>query len=54
MNSGIALVKQIQEQGLKSLHMAVYHPIRPEFLAGAAARPMVSCGTPFFFDPGEQ
>ncbi|OKO86674.1 ABC transporter substrate-binding protein [Bradyrhizobium sp. AS23.2] len=51
VNSGIALVKQIQEQGLKSLHMAVYYPIRPEFLAGAGSAANGLLWTPFFFDP---
>jgi len=50
-NSGAALVKQMNEQGMKSLHLAVYYPIRPEFLkaAGAAANGML--WTPLIFDP---
>lgn len=51
VNSGIALVKQIKEQGLKSLHLAVYYPIRPEFLKGAGASANGLLWTPLFFDP---
>jgi ABC-type branched-subunit amino acid transport system substrate-binding protein len=51
VNSGIALVKQIKEQGLKSLHMAVYYPIRPEFLEGAKDAANGLLWTPLFFDP---
>lgn len=51
VNSGIALVKQIKEQGLKSLHLAVYYPIRPEFLQGAGAAANGLLWTPLFFDP---
>ena len=51
VNSGIALVKQIKEQGLKSLHLAVYYPIRPEFLKGAGAAANGLLWTPLFFDP---
>ncbi|MGF7160308.1 ABC-type branched-subunit amino acid transport system substrate-binding protein [Rhodoligotrophos appendicifer] len=51
VNSGIALVKQIKEQGLKSLHLAVYYPIRPEFLTGAGAAANGLLWTPLFFDP---
>ncbi|TDR89844.1 ABC transporter substrate-binding protein [Enterovirga rhinocerotis] len=51
VNSGIALVKQIKEQGLKSTHMAVYYPIRPEFLKGAGASANGLLWTPLYFDP---
>src|SRR5690606_21055317 len=51
VNSGIALVKQIKEQGLKSLHLAVYYPIRPEFLEGAGDTANGLLWTPLFFDP---
>lgn len=51
VNSGIALVKQIKEQGLKSLHLAVYYPIRPEFLEGAGASAEGLLWTPLMFDP---
>jgi len=51
VNSGIALVKQIKEQGLKSLHLAVYYPIRPEFLPGAGDAANGLLWTPLFFDP---
>ncbi len=50
-NSGAALVKQMNEQGLNSLHLAVYYPVRPEFMqaAGAAANGLL--WTPVIFDP---
>jgi ABC-type branched-subunit amino acid transport system substrate-binding protein len=51
VNSGIALVKQIKEQGLKSLHLAVYYPIRPEFLKGATTAANGLLWTPLFYDP---
>ena len=51
VNSGIALVKQIQEQDLKSLHMAVYYPIRPEFLAGVGSAADGLLWIPLSFDP---
>jgi branched-chain amino acid transport system substrate-binding protein len=51
VNSGIALVKQIKEQGLKSLHLAVYYPIRPEFLKGATSAANGLLWTPLSFDP---
>lgn len=51
VNSGIALVKQIKEQGLKSLHVAVYYPIRPEFLKGATTSANGLLWTPLFYDP---
>ncbi|TWG93488.1 ABC-type branched-subunit amino acid transport system substrate-binding protein [Mesorhizobium sp. J18] len=51
VNSGIALVKQMKEQGLKSLHLAVYYPIRPEFLEGAGDAANGLLWTPLFFDP---
>lgn len=50
VNSGIALVKQMQEQGLKSLHVAVYYPIRPEFLEGAGSAANGLLWTPLMFD----
>jgi branched-chain amino acid transport system substrate-binding protein len=51
VNSGIALVKQIKEQGIKSLHLAVYYPIRPEFLKGATTAANGMLWTPLIFDP---
>ncbi|WP_436643112.1 ABC transporter substrate-binding protein [Microbaculum sp. FT89] len=51
VNSGIALVKQIDEQDLDVLHLAVYYPIRPEFLPGAGKAANGLVWTPLFFDP---
>jgi len=50
-NSGAALVKQLKEQGIGSLHLAVYYPIRPEFLQAAAASANGLLWTPLIFDP---
>lgn len=50
VNSGIALVKQIDEQDLDVLHLAVYYPIRPEFLPGAGEAANGLLWTPLFFD----
>lgn len=49
--SGVAFVKQYQETGLTALHMAVYYPVRPEFIeqAGKAAEGLL--WTPLMFDP---
>ena len=35
VSSGVAAVKQFQEVGLKSSHMALYYPSRPEFMKQA-------------------
>lgn len=51
VNSGIALVKQMKEQGLSPLHMGVYYPIRNEFLEGAGDAANGLLWTPLMFDP---
>lgn len=50
VNSGIALVKQIKEQELPSLHLAVYYPIRGEFLEGVGDDANGLLWTPLMFD----
>lgn len=52
VNSGMALVKQLQEKQLDVVHVAAYYPLRPEFREGvpAAARNGL-LWTPLFFDP---
>ncbi|MFS0645109.1 ABC transporter substrate-binding protein [Siminovitchia sp. 179-K 8D1 HS] len=35
VSSGVALVKQFNETGIESLHLAIYYPLRPEFLEQA-------------------
>jgi len=50
VNSGIALVKQMDEQGMEPLHMGVYYPIRPEFLEGAGTTANGLLWTPWMFD----
>lgn len=37
VSSGVALVKQFNETNMESLHMAIYYPIRPEFIEQAGA-----------------
>lgn len=51
LSSGVAFVKQFQEIGLKSNHMAIYYPNKSEFIeqAGEACEGLL--WTPFFFDP---
>ncbi|WP_372921473.1 ABC transporter substrate-binding protein [Roseovarius sp.] len=51
VNSGIALVKQMDEQGMDPLHMGVYYPIRPEFLEGVGEAANGLLWTPWMFDP---
>ncbi len=51
LSSGVALAKQFSELGLKAVHMAIYYPIRPEFIpqAGPAAEGLL--WAPLSFDP---
>jgi len=51
VNSGIALVKQMAEQGMDPLHMGVYYPIRNEFLEGVGDAANGMLWTPLMFDP---
>lgn len=52
VNSGMALVTQMEEKQLDIPHMAIYYPLRPEFHDGVpeAAREGL-LWTPLFFDP---
>ncbi|GGD34139.1 ABC transporter substrate-binding protein [Aureimonas glaciei] len=36
VNSGVAFVRQLQEQALETSHLAIYYPTKPEFMAQAA------------------
>lgn len=51
LSSGVALGKQFHELGMKSSHMAVYYPVRPEYIrdAGKAAEHLI--WTPQLTDP---
>jgi len=51
LSSGVALGKQFHELGMKSSHMAVYYPVRPEYIrdAGKAAEYLI--WTPQTTDP---
>jgi branched-chain amino acid transport system substrate-binding protein len=50
--SGVAFVKQYQEVGVKGLHMAVYYPTRPEFIAQAGQAAEGLIWTALMFHPG--
>jgi branched-chain amino acid transport system substrate-binding protein len=49
-NSGAALVKQLAEQDIRSLHLAVYYPVRPEFFPAAGKAADGLLWTPMSFD----
>lgn len=51
LSSGVALVKQFQELKIKALHMAIYYPIRPEFIQQAGPSSEGLLWTPLSFDP---
>ncbi len=50
-NSGIALVKQIKERGLKFLHIAVPYGNYTEFMAGAGPEKNGLLSAPLIYDP---
>jgi len=49
--SGVAFVKQFQELALNSAHLAIYYPIRTEFIEQAGKAAEFLLWTPLFFDP---
>ncbi|MFM1652858.1 ABC transporter substrate-binding protein [Brevibacillus sp. B_LB10_24] len=51
--SGVAFVKQFQETKVDALHLAIYYPVRPEFIeqAGTAANNLI--WTPLSYDPNQ-
>lgn len=51
VNSGIALVRQLKEQDIKALHLGIYYPIRPEFLAAVRSEAEGMLWAPLVFDP---
>ncbi|MFQ5829477.1 MAG: ABC transporter substrate-binding protein [Candidatus Methylomirabilia bacterium] len=51
LSSGVAFVKQFNELGLKALHMAIYYPIRPEFIPQAGKDSEGVLWAPLAFDP---
>jgi branched-chain amino acid transport system substrate-binding protein len=51
LSSGVALVKQFQELKLRPLHMAIYYPIRPEFIPQAGGASEGLLWAPLGFDP---
>ncbi|MDF2234753.1 ABC transporter substrate-binding protein [Albimonas sp. CAU 1670] len=50
VNSGVALVKQLAEQGVETPHLAIYYPIRSEFLEGAGEQANGLLWSPLLFD----
>lgn len=51
LSSGVATVKQFHEVGLKSSHIAIYYPIRPEFIPQAGKAADYLLWTPLILDP---
>lgn len=51
LSSGVALAKQFSELGVKALHMAIYYPIRPEFIQQAGRASEGLLWAPLAFDP---
>lgn len=49
--SGVAYTKQYEEQGVSALSIAIYHPIRPEFLPQAGKTAEGLLWVPLGFDP---
>jgi branched-chain amino acid transport system substrate-binding protein len=51
LSSGVALIKQFHEVGLKAYHHAIYYPLRPEFVpqAGKSAEGLI--WSPLLVDP---
>lgn len=49
--SGVAYSKQYAEQGVSALSIAVYHPIRPEFIPQAGSSAEGLLWVPLSFDP---
>ncbi|MEN1968737.1 ABC transporter substrate-binding protein [Lentibacillus sp. N15] len=52
VSSGVALVKQFNETNLESLHMAIYYPIRPEFIEQAGTNANGLIWEPISYHPG--
>lgn len=51
VSSGVALVKQFQENQNSALHLAIYYPTRPEFIEQAKDAADGLVWTPLIFDP---
>lgn len=51
LSSGVALVKQFRELDVEALHMAIYYPIRPEFIPQVGEASEGLLWTPLLFDP---
>lgn len=51
VNSGVAFVRQFSEQGLSSLHFAIFYPRQPEFFAQAGSVADGLLWTPMQLDP---
>jgi len=51
LSSGVALAKQFHEVGMKPSHMAVYYPIRPEYIGDTGKAADYLIWTPQMTDP---
>lgn len=51
LSSGVALVKQFDEVGVSSLHLAIYYPTQPEFIQQAGDSTEGLLWGPLIFDP---
>jgi branched-chain amino acid transport system substrate-binding protein len=51
LSSGVALAKQFHEVGMKSSHMGVYYPVRPEYIHDAGKAADYIIWTPQMTDP---
>lgn len=51
LSSGVALAKQFSELGVTAVHLAIYYPIRPEFIPQAGKASEGILWAPLSFDP---
>ena len=53
LNSGTSFVKQFQETGMTSSHMAIYYPLYPELIKNTKAAANYLIWTPLLLNPGK-
>ncbi len=54
VDSGVALSKQFQEQGMKSMQMAIFYPLRPAYYKGAGNAGDGLVWAPLVWDPAQR
>ncbi len=54
VDSGVALSRQFNEQGMKASQFAIYYPTRPGFLKGAGSNAEGLMWAPLLFDPAQR